>query len=51
MESLEKLNEPLRVRSCEWRTNKNSHCKIVIDDLVIAQEGNTINADGEITQQ
>jgi Ca2+-transporting ATPase len=32
----------------KWRTNKNSTAEIVIDDLVIAQEGNTINADGEI---
>jgi Ca2+-transporting ATPase len=47
MESLEKLNEPLSTGLAKWRTNKIPTAEIVIDDL-IAQEGNTINADGEI---
>jgi Ca2+-transporting ATPase len=45
--NLEKLNEPL---STVLRNGEpiSSTAAIVIDDLVIAEEGNTINADGEI---
>lgn len=48
LEALEKLNEPL---STVWRAGiakKIPTKDIVIGDLVIAKEGNTINADGEI---
>lgn len=48
LEALEKLNEPL---STVWRAGKAKKIPtkdIVIGDLVIAKEGNTINADGEI---
>ncbi len=48
LEALEKLNEPL---STVWRdgvSKKIPTSDIVMGDLVIAKEGNTINADGEI---
>ena len=48
MESLEKLNEPLSIVLRNRQSTKIPTAEIVIDDLVIAQEGNTINADGEI---
>ena len=48
MESLEKLNEPLSTVLRNGEPTRIPTAEIVIDDLVIAQEGNTINADGEI---
>ncbi|MEZ7497664.1 cation-translocating P-type ATPase [Flavobacterium sp. Arc3] len=48
IESLEKLNEPLTMVLRNGEPTKIPTAEIVIDDLVIAQEGNTINADGEI---
>jgi Ca2+-transporting ATPase len=47
LEALEKLNEPL---STVYRNGvaQIPTAAIVINDLVIAKEGNTINADGEI---
>jgi Ca2+-transporting ATPase len=36
------------VRSWNGEPTRIPTAEIVIDDLVIAQEGNTINADGEI---
>ena len=48
IESLEKLNEPLSSVLRNGEPTRIPTAEIVIDDLVIAQEGNTINADGEI---
>jgi Ca2+-transporting ATPase len=48
MESLEKLNEPLSTVLRNGEPVRIATAAIVIDDLVIAEEGNTINADGEI---
>jgi Ca2+-transporting ATPase len=48
MEGLEKLNEPLSTVLRNGEPTRIPTAEIVIDDLVIAEEGNTINADGEI---
>jgi Ca2+-transporting ATPase len=48
MEALEKLNEPLSTVLRNGEPIRIATAAIVIDDLVIAEEGNTINADGEI---
>ncbi|MFT4983442.1 MAG: Ca2+-transporting ATPase [Flavobacterium sp.] len=48
IESLEKLNEPLSTVLRNGEPIRIATAAIVIDDLVIAEEGNTINADGEI---
>lgn len=48
LEALKKLNEPLSVVLRNGFTTSIPTRDIVIDDLVIAEEGNTINADGEI---
>jgi Ca2+-transporting ATPase len=51
MESLEKLNEPLSTVLRNGEPIRIPTAEIVIDDLVIAEEGNTINADGEIVHR
>jgi Ca2+-transporting ATPase len=43
-----KLNEPLSTVLRNGEPVRIATAAIVIDDLVIAEEGNTINADGEI---
>jgi len=48
LEALEKLNEPLSTVFRNGLSQKIPTKDIVINDLVIAKEGNTINADGEI---
>ncbi|UQD57506.1 cation-translocating P-type ATPase [Flavobacterium sp. K5-23] len=48
LEALEKLNEPLSSVLRNGVAIKIPTREIVINDLVIAEEGNTINADGEI---
>ncbi|WP_413997630.1 cation-translocating P-type ATPase [Flavobacterium sp. W1B] len=48
LETLEKLNEPLSTVLRNGVTESIPTKDIVINDLVIAEEGNTINADGEI---
>jgi Ca2+-transporting ATPase len=48
LESLEKLNEPLSTVFRNGVEKKIPTKEIVVNDLVIAKEGNTINADGEI---
>lgn len=48
LEELEKLNEPLSSVYRNGVTQSIPSTSIVIGDLVIAKEGNTINADGEI---
>lgn len=48
LEALEKLNEPLSTVLRNGVTKSIPTKEIVVNDLVIAQEGNTINADGEI---
>ncbi len=48
LEALEKLNEPLSTVWRERESKKIPTKDIVIGDLIIAKEGNTINADGEI---
>lgn len=48
LEALEKLNEPLSTVLRNGVAIKIPTREIVINDLVIAEEGNTINADGEI---
>lgn len=48
MQSLEKLNEPLSTAVRNGESTRIPTVEIVIDDLIIAQEGNTINADGEV---
>ncbi len=48
VEALEKLNEPLSTVYRNGIPLKVPSKEIVINDLVIAKEGNTINADGEI---
>lgn len=48
LEALEKLNEPLSTVLRNGFTTSIPTKEIVIDDLVVAEEGNTINADGEI---
>jgi Ca2+-transporting ATPase len=48
LEALEKLNEPLSTVLRNGLSHKIPTKDIVIGDLVIAEEGNTINADGEI---
>jgi Ca2+-transporting ATPase len=46
--SFRKLNEPLSTVLRNGEPVRIATAAIVIDDLVIAEEGNTINADGEI---
>ncbi|MBC5839384.1 cation-translocating P-type ATPase [Flavobacterium muglaense] len=48
LEALEKLNEPLSTVLRNGLAVAIPTREIVINDLVIAEEGNTINADGEI---
>jgi Ca2+-transporting ATPase len=48
MEALEKLNEPLSNVLRDGTVQSIPTKDIVVNDLAIAQEGNTINADGEI---
>lgn len=48
LEALEKLNEPLSSVLRNGETKSIPTKEIVVNDLVIAKEGNTINADGEI---
>lgn len=48
LEALEKLNEPLSTVFRSGLEQSIPTKDIVINDLVIAKEGNTINADGEI---
>jgi Ca2+-transporting ATPase len=48
LEALEKLNEPLSTVFRNGVEKRIPTKEIVINDLVIAKEGNTINADGEI---
>ncbi len=48
IEALEKLNEPLSTVYRNGLAQKIPTKEIVINDLVIAEEGNTINADGMI---
>ncbi|PRZ23919.1 cation-translocating P-type ATPase [Flavobacterium granuli] len=48
LEALEKLNEPLSTVLRNGLAKSIPTKDIVIQDLVIAEEGNTINADGEI---
>ncbi|NRT12843.1 cation-translocating P-type ATPase [Flavobacterium sp. 14A] len=48
LEALEKLNEPLSSVLRNGLVIEIPTREIVINDLVIAEEGNTINADGEI---
>jgi Ca2+-transporting ATPase len=48
LEALEKLNEPLSTVYRNGVAQSIPTAAIVINDLVIAKEGNTINADGEI---
>jgi Ca2+-transporting ATPase len=48
LEALEKLNEPLSTVYRNGLAQKIATTAIVLHDLVIAEEGNTINADGEI---
>jgi Ca2+-transporting ATPase len=48
MEALEKLNEPLSTVVRNGESTRVPTADIVINDLVVAEEGNTINADGEI---
>ena len=48
MEGLEKLNEPLSTVLRNGEPTTIPTAEIVIDDLVITEEGSTINADGEI---
>jgi Ca2+-transporting ATPase len=48
LEALEKLTEPLSTVFRNGVEKRISTKDIVINDLVIAKEGNTINADGEI---
>ena len=48
IEDLEKLNEPLSTVYRNGLAQKIPTREIVISDLVIAEEGNTINADGVI---
>ncbi len=48
MEALEKLNEPLSTVLRNGEVQRIPTKDIVVNDLVIAKEGNTINADGEI---
>jgi Ca2+-transporting ATPase len=48
LDALEKLNEPLSTVLRNGTAIKIPTRDIVINDLVIAEEGNTINADGEI---
>jgi Ca2+-transporting ATPase len=46
--ALEQLNEPLSTVLRDGKIQKIPTHSIVVNDIVIAQEGNTINADGEI---
>jgi Ca2+-transporting ATPase len=48
LEALEKLTEPLSTVYRNGVEKKIPTKEIVVNDLVIAKEGNTINADGEI---
>jgi Ca2+-transporting ATPase len=48
LEALEKLNEPLSTVLRNGVEKRIPTKEIVVNDLVIAKEGNTINADGEI---
>lgn len=48
LEALEKLNEPLSSVIRNGETQSIPTKDIVVNDLVIAKEGNTINADGDI---
>ncbi len=48
MEALEKLNEPLSTVLRNKEVKRIPTKDIVVNDLLIAKEGNTINADGEI---
>lgn len=48
LEALEKLNEPLSTVYRNGLAQSIPTAAIVMNDLVIAKEGNTINADGEI---
>lgn len=48
LEALKKLNEPLSTVLRSGVTKSIPTKEIVVNDLVIANEGNTINADGEI---
>lgn len=48
LEALEKLNEPLSTVYRNGAAQSIPTAAIVLHDLVIAKEGNTINADGEI---
>jgi len=48
LDALEKLNEPLSTVLRNGVTKSIPTKEIVVNDLVIAKEGNTINADGEI---
>lgn len=48
LEALEKLNEPLSSVLRNGEVQKIPTKDIVVNDLVIAKEGNTINADGQI---
>lgn len=48
LEALEKLNEPLSEVLRNGQIVSIPTVEIVVNDIVIAKEGNTINADGEI---